>query len=224
MDVIEAIKNRISTRAFLDESPSKAEVQEILDIARYSPSSSNLQPWGTIVVTGKEKEDISKLAQTTLAANPSGEADEYPIYPESLPDKYHQRRVNVGKSMYDLMGIDQKDAAARQSWVIDNLNFYGAPVAVFFTIDRLHGRNQWASLGMFMQTVCLVAEAKGYATCMQEIWAQVRKSLHAHLELDPEQVIYAGMALGKADTSKAINTLRTEREPADGFSRFIGFE
>lgn len=223
MDVITAVKKRISTRAFLDEPMSLSEVQEILDIARFSPSSSNLQPWGTIVVTGDEKKAISDMAIEMLKAGKANEEDEHPIYPPNLPEKYQARRAGVGRDMYALMEIDRKDAQARYQWLIDNLNFYGAPVAVFFTIDRVHGRNQWASLGMFMQTVCLVAQAKGYATCMQEIWAQVRKTLHSHFSLDDGQIIYAGMALGKADPSNPVNRLRTEREPVDGFSQFIGF-
>lgn len=44
MDVITAVKTRISTRAFLDEAVPMSDIQEILDIARFSPSSSNLQP------------------------------------------------------------------------------------------------------------------------------------------------------------------------------------
>ena len=215
MDVIEAVKTRISTRAFLDEPVSLEAVREILDIARFSPSSSNLQPWKTIVLTGPKKEEISNLALTTLAANPKGEDDEYPVYPPELPQLYQDRRAGVGKAMYELMGIERADAAARQAWMVDNFRFYGAPVAIFFAIDRLHGRNQWASLGMFMQTVCLVAEAKGYATCMQEIWAMVRKSLHAHLALDPGEVIYSGMALGKADKSKPVIRLRTDADAGD---------
>ncbi len=223
MNIIESIENRISTRAFLDTPMSKEAIEEILEIARYSPSSSNLQPWKTVIVTGSEKEAISALALKTLAANPAGEDDEYPIYPNDLPQKYQDRRANVGKAMYEIMGVDRKDAAARQAWIMENFKFYGAPVAIFFTIDRLHGRNQWASLGMFMQTVCLVAQAKGYATCMQEVWAMVRKSLHTHLELDSGEVIYAGMALGVADKSQPINNLRTERAAVADFSRFIGF-
>jgi len=223
MDVIQAVKTRISTRAFLDEPIPQSDIQEILDIARYSPSSSNLQPWGTVIVTGAEKEAISELAIKAFKAQAPSEEGDYPIYPKDLPQKYQDRRAGVGRDMYALMGIKRDDMAARMNWVIDNYNFYGAPVAVFFTIDRLHGRNQWASLGMFMQSVCLVAEAKGYATCMQEIWAQVRDSVHKQLSLDENDVIYSGMALGKADPSVPINTLRTEREPVDGFAKFIGF-
>ena len=51
----------------------------------------------------------------------------------------------------------------------------------------------------------------------------VRKTLHAHLQLDSDQVIYSGMALGVPDRSSPVNTLRTQREPVDGFSKFIGF-
>jgi len=223
MDVITAIKTRISTRAFLSDAVPQSDIQEILDIARYSPSSSNLQPWGAIIVTGAEKQAISDLAIKAFKSQAPSEEGDYPIYPKDLPQIYQDRRAGVGKGMYELMGIQRDDMAARMNWVIDNYNFYGAPVAVFFTIDRLHGRNQWASLGMFMQSVCLVAEAKGYATCMQEIWAQVRDSVHKQLSLDENQVIYAGMALGKADPDAPVNTLRTEREAVEGFAKFVGF-
>ncbi|WP_299774720.1 nitroreductase [uncultured Pseudoteredinibacter sp.] len=223
MDTIDAIKTRISTRAFLDTPISQAEVEEILDIARFSPSSSNLQPWGTVVLAGDSRKAATDLALNTLMKNPAGEADEFPVYPENLPQKYQDRSAGVGKAMYELMGIERQDEAARQAWAVDNFNFYGAPVAIFFTIDRVHGRNQWASLGMFMQTVCLVAHAKGYGTCMQEIWAMVRNSLHSHLQLDDKDVIYAGLALGHPDKSKAVNSLRTEREAVSSFSQFIGF-
>ena len=223
MDVITAVKTRISTRAFLPDPVPMADIQDILDIARYSPSSSNLQPWGAIVVTGEAKQAVSDLAIKAFKAQAPSEEGDYPIYPKDLPQKYQDRRAGVGKGMYELMGIERDDMAARMNWVIDNYNFYGAPAGIFFTIDRLLGRNQWASLGMFMQTVCLVAQAKGYATCMQEIWAQVRDSVHAQLSLDENIVIYSGMALGKADPDAPVNTLRTEREPVDGFSKFVGF-
>ncbi len=223
MDVITAVKTRISTRAFLTDPVPQSDIEGILDIARFSPSSSNLQPWGTIVVTGEAKQAVSDLAIKAFKAQAPSEEGDFPIYPKDLPQKYQDRRAGVGKGMYELMGIERDDMAARMNWVIDNYNFYGAPAGIFFTIDRLHGRNQWASLGMFMQTVCLVAQAKGYATCMQEIWAQVRDSVHKQLSLDENEVIYSGMALGKADMSVPVNTLRTEREPVDGFSKFVGF-
>ena len=46
------IKSRISTRAFLPDPISEAEIRAILDIAKFAPSGGNLQPWKVHVVTG----------------------------------------------------------------------------------------------------------------------------------------------------------------------------
>jgi nitroreductase len=44
MNVTEALKSRISIRAFKPDPISEALVREILDVARYAPSGGNLQP------------------------------------------------------------------------------------------------------------------------------------------------------------------------------------
>jgi len=50
VDVFEAIKNRRSVRAFTDARVSKAEVDKLIDAARWAPSAGNIQPWEFIVV------------------------------------------------------------------------------------------------------------------------------------------------------------------------------
>lgn len=50
MDVIEAIKNRRSTRAFTNETVSREEVEQLIDAARYAPSAGNIQPWEFIII------------------------------------------------------------------------------------------------------------------------------------------------------------------------------
>ena len=46
-----------------------------------------------------------------------------------------------------------------------------APAAMFFAIDRIMGADQWADVGMFMQSVMLLARERGLHTCPQEAWA-----------------------------------------------------
>ena len=104
-----------------------------------------------------------------------------------------------------------------------NYEFFGAPVGLFFVIDRVMGRGQWAHLGMFMQSLALAATARGLGTCMQESWGMVRKSLHAHFSLADEELLYCGMALGYPDTEAAVNTLRSDRVEVDEFTTFAGF-
>ncbi|MEL6213288.1 MAG: nitroreductase [Pseudomonadota bacterium] len=223
MNVIDAIKSRISIRAFTDKPVAEQELRALLDIARWSPSGGNLQPWKVIAVAGAEKQAVSDFAQRTLMANMVGEADEFPIYPSGLEEPYKTRRYEVGEEIYALLGIARDDKAGRYGQVARNFLFFDAPVGLFFVIDRAMGNGQWAHLGMFMQTLALAAEAKGLGTCMQESWAMVRKSLHKHFNLPENEVVYCGMALGHPDRDAAVNTLRSKRAAIDEIATLKGF-
>jgi nitroreductase len=96
-------------------------------------------------------------------------------------------------------------------------------VGLFFVIDRRMGHAQWSHLGMFMQSIALAAVERGLATCMQEAWAVVRETLAKHFALPAEEMIVCGMALGCADQTIPVNTLRTERADVEDFTTFSGF-
>lgn len=223
MSIEAALKSRISTRAFLDRPVGEAQVRKVLDVARWSPSGGNLQGWKVIAVAGAARDDVVALAQRSMAANPAGEADEHPIYPPHLGEPWRTRRFKIGEDMYKLLGVPREDRPARLRWVAQNFRFFGAPVGLFFIIDRSMGNGQWAHLGMFMLSVALAAHEAGLATCMQESWAQVRRSLHAHFGLADSELIYCGMAMGHADPAAPVNRLRSDRAPVDEIAVFKGF-
>jgi len=63
LDVFDAIRNRRSVRAFTTEPVSDAEVEKLIDAARWAPSAGNIQPWEFIVVRGPEiKSGLCKAA------------------------------------------------------------------------------------------------------------------------------------------------------------------
>jgi len=63
LDVFGAIKNRRSVRAFTTEPVSDAEVEKLIDAARWAPSAGNIQPWEFIVVREPEiKSGLCKAA------------------------------------------------------------------------------------------------------------------------------------------------------------------
>lgn len=223
MHVDEALKTRISIRAFSDRAVSREMVEEILDVARWSPSGGNLQPWKVIAVAGDAKRAVTDLATNVLMRDPTGEADEAPVYPQPLWEPYRSRRYKIGEDMYALLGIGRDDKPARLAWVARNYLFFGAPVGLFFVLDRNLGRGQWAHLGMFMQSVALAATARGLGTCMQESWAMVRKSLHTHFALADDEILYCGMALGFPDPAAPVNELRSDRVAVSELARFSGF-
>lgn len=224
MSVAELLQQRISVRAFDDRPVEAAIVHELLEDARWAPSGGNLQPWKVIAVAGAEKNALERLAVETLMRNPAGEAGDHLIYPPGLAEPYRSRRYKVGEDMYQLLGISREDKDARLRAVSRNYRFFDAPVGLFFIIDRSMGHGQWAHLGMFMQSLVLLAQEQGLATCMQEAWAMVRESLHRHLALADNELIYCGMALGYADRSAPVNCLRSERAPVEEFAQFRGFD
>ena len=219
MNVTEALQARVSIRKFKPDPVPERLVREILDVSRFAPSGGNLQPWKVIAVAGAEKDAIIALGK----ANLPGEDDDRPVYPANLWEPYRTRRFKVGEDMYELLGIPREDKAARLKHLFSNVEFFGAPCALFFIIDKRMGHGQWAHLGMFMQSVALAAIERGVANCMQEFWARMRKPLHAHFGLDENDMIYCAMALGYADDTAPVNRLRSDRAPVDEIASFRGF-
>ena len=64
MDVLEAIKERRSIRAYTDEEVSERDVERLIEAARCAPSAGNIQPWAFVVV--KEVETKRKLSSAAL--------------------------------------------------------------------------------------------------------------------------------------------------------------
>jgi nitroreductase len=222
MTVTEALRRRISIREFLPTPLPEHLLREILDVARWAPSGGNLQPWKVIVVAGAARDAVIALAKSR-STQASDESADRPVYPPNLWEPYRTRRFKVGEDMYALLGIPRSDRSARLTRFARNYELFGAPVAIFFIIDERMGHGQWAHLGMFMQSIALAAMERGVSTCMQESWATLRNTLRSHFALDPEEMVYCGMALGYADPNAAVNSLRSERASIEEFATFRGF-
>jgi nitroreductase len=113
---------------------------------------------------------------------------------------------------------------ARLLQLARNYDFFGAPVGLFFYLDRGMGPPQWSDVGMYMQTVMLLAREHGLHTCAQEIWSRVPATVAKFLDVPPNLLLFSGMALGYADAAHPVNTLRTDRASLDEFSIFKGFD
>lgn len=223
LSVREAVRQRRSCRAFTDQLVTEDMVRSLLDEARRAPSGGNVQPWRIIALAGQEKDAATALAQRVLFADPKGEDASRPIYPPDLPSPWRDRRFEVGEDLYRSMNIPREDKPARYAWVAQNFAWFGAPVGLFFITQKGFGHGQWAHMGMLMQTIALLAEERGLGTCMQEAWAKVRISLHDHLELAPDELLYCGMALGWPARDAPVNNWTSRRAPLDEIAEFRGF-
>ncbi len=219
MNVSDAIAHRISIRAFTDQPVSGATVQRILEAAALAPSGGNLQPWRVYALAGQPLADL----KAAVAGNPMGETPEYDVYPPSLWDPFRTRRFENGEQLYAAVGVPREDKGSRLRWLARNAEFFGAPVGLFFCLDRKLGPPQWADLGMYMQTVMLLAVEAGLDTCAQEFWARYPKTVAQAVSLPDDHMVFSGMALGHRDPDHPINAWRSTRDAPELWCELKGF-
>ncbi|WP_025599282.1 nitroreductase [Burkholderia sp. WSM2230] len=218
-----ALLTRRSVRAFLPTPVPRADIEAILEVASRAPSGTNTQPWKVYVLTGGS---LARLSQALLAAHDHPQRDElyreeYAYYPRDWVSPYIDRRRKIGWDLYGLLGIGRSDKARMHEQHAQNYRFFGAPVGLFFTIDRVMERGSWLDYGMFLQAIMTAARGRGLDTCPQAAFTPFHRVIAAQLGFSAEEQLVCGMSLGFADESAPVNALRTEREPVERFTRFL---
>ena len=219
MDVAEAVRGRMSVRAFKSDPVPGDLVRALLEAAALAPSGGNLQPWRVYALAGAPLAEFKALVAATPMEEP-----EYEVYPPNLWDPLRTRRYVCGEDLYASIGIGRDDRPGRFRQLAKNTEFFGAPVGLFFCLDRKVGPPQWSDVGMYMQTFMLLAVEQGLATCAQEFWARYPKTVAKFVGLPDDHMLFSGMALGYADESQPINQWRTRRDPFDVWGELRGFD
>ena len=219
-----AITSRHSIRAYRPDPVPRELIEQILGVAARAPSGTNTQPWQVHVLTGEAKAALSREIRAAYD-DPEERArhtEPYAYYPTEWRSPYIDRRRQVGWALYGLLGIGKADKARMHEQHARNYDFFGAPVGLMFTIDRVMQQGSWLDYGMFLQNVMVAARARGLDTCPQAAFTQFHRIIARHLGLRDDQTVVCGMSLGWADPAAIENTLVTEREPVAGFTRYLG--
>jgi nitroreductase len=225
LSVTDAVLQRRSTRAFRSDPVPEAVVREILTTAARSPSGGNVQPWKVYALTGAPLQElIEKVAAGAAERGLAGDGDfEYDVYPPTLGEPYKSFRSQAGEDLYATLRIVREDKAGRMRQFGNNFRFFGAPVGLIICIDRQMGSPQWADVGMYLQSVMLLALEHGLATCPQEAWSIWHKTIRAHCNIPDELMVFCGVALGYPDEAHPTYQLRTRRMELEEFAVFSGF-
>ncbi|WP_457674467.1 nitroreductase [Thiolapillus sp.] len=220
MNVLEAIEGRISTRAYLDKPVADETVRRILDVARWSPSGVNTQPWKVAVVKG---EALARLSQALLARQAEGArpAPDYQYYPGEWVAPYKERRFQCGMDLYKALGIGREDREKRLEAALNNYRFFGAPVSLFFFMDKSLGQGSWLDMGMFIQSVMLAAREFGLGSCPQASTADYPDLVREATGMSDDQLLLCGLALGYPDPEHPVNRYRTRRENVGNFTVWV---
>jgi len=225
--VAEAIQSRMSVRAFTKEPVSKEQILKILNLSARAPSGTNTQPWKAYVLEGAKLEGLCKqvcAAYDSIAANPELEKEYQPgydYYPSKWFSPYIDRRRENGWSLYGLLGITKGDKDKMHAQHRKNFQFFGAPVGIFFTIDKELGRGSMLDYGMFLQNFMVAAKGEGLDTCPQAAWNAFTKIILPFIGAQDHEMLVCGMALGYANKQEIVNTFRTPRVAAEEFTTWL---
>ena len=217
MKVSEAVLSRKSIRSFLKQSISNSLIKDLLVKASRAPSGGNLQPWRVCVINNQSMKDFLDFQSSWEGK----ETPSYDIYPPNLKEPYRTSRYQLGEQMYELLGITREDKEGRINQVLKNFNFFGAPAALFFFVDKEMGPPQWSDLGMFLQTFMLLAKEVGLDTCAQEAWSIKHDSVSKFVKAEDSDMLFCGMAIGYRDKNAVVNSLKSERRPLNEWAKFL---
>ncbi len=223
----DAITSRMSVRAFTPEGISKEVILQLLNIAARAPSGTNTQPWKVYVLEGNT---LKVLCERVCAAYDESAANlelakeyqaAYDYYPSKWFSPYIDRRRENGWGLYGLLGITKGDKDKMHAQHRKNFQAFGAPVSLFFTIDKELGRGSMLDYGMFLQNLMIAARGAGLDTCPQAAWNPYAKIILPLIGAKDNEMLVCGMALGYADKSALVNTFHTPRVDAAEFTTWV---
>lgn len=227
MDIVEAIRQRRSIRAFKPAPVSQEILREIMELALRAPSWGNTQPWEFAIVGGSKLEEIRQDFIATAEEPPNPDI----AVPREFPEPFGTRRRSLGIKLFEIEGIGREDREKRRLWQLRGLRLFEAPNAIYiytersfyFQGDRL---NVWPlfDCGMLAENIVLLATNYGLGTIPQIQAVQYPDVLRKALTIPDSKLIVLGIAVGYPDWDSPLNQFRSEREPLDKVAKWHGFE
>jgi len=226
MDIVEAIQQRRSIRAFKPDPVPKEVLSQVIELALRAPSWANTQPWEFAVVTG---EKLERIRQAFVDRAEEEHNPDIPR-PREFPEPYDTRRRVLGRKVFELKGISRDDTEKRKAWVLQGLRLFEAPCVIYILIDRSFyqqrgGLNIWPvfDCGLVAENIMLLATNYGLGTIAQIQAVAYPGVLREVLGIPDSKLIVLGIAVGYPDWNDPVNQLHSEREPLDNICKWYGF-
>jgi nitroreductase len=209
MDLIEAMEERRSTRGFLEKPVKRETLEKLLRLATQAPSAINLQPWEFTVVSGEEKERLSRLLvkrmrERNISCGPGAK--------KPLPEYFRERE----RGLLHVMRPNLPDSVPFQNFVNEgSCNFYGAPTAVIVTLDSVFSGVRLTDIGVVIGYLVLAAHALDLGTCPIGLITAFDEDIKDVLSIPEGKEVVIGVAVGYKDPDAPINRSRSERVPIE---------
>ena len=214
MDILEAIQKRRSTRAFLDKPVERQTLEKLLSLATQAPSAINMQPWELVVVSGEERQRLSRLLvkrmrERNISCGPGAT--------KTLPEVFVERQRELLQCILPTLdeGTPFNDFINEGS-----CNFYGAPTAIILTVDEAFSSARFTDIGIVVGYLVLAAHGMGLGTCPIGLITAFEDDIKEYLNLPEGKTVVVGVAVGYRDETSPINRSRSGRAPLNQVVRW----
>ena len=222
MDIIEAMRRRMSVRGYKKDQVPREVLEGIIEIARRSPSALNTQPWEITIVAG---DILDRIREANVEMLASGVASKTDIMHGNFEGIYKQRQVDTAVQIFQLMGIAREDKEKRAEWTQKGFRFFDAPAAIILSTESSleESRTQF-DLGLLTQTICLAALNYGLGTCIERQGIMYADVVRRFTGIPESQRISVAIAIGYPDADFPANKLETKRESVENITTWFGFD
>lgn len=219
MDAIECIKTRMSIRKFKEEPVPKETLMSIIDDARWSPSYKNSQPWEVAIVSGKKKDELSKILIGLLekGEKPSPDIPEPISWPYDIGKRIDEHLKRRG----EYFGIDLTNPETLKRAKTANFRFYGAPHGIFLFQDSALPLWSLFDIGLFAQSLMLAAHAYGLGSVPQAFLTDYSSIIKEFLGIPESKRLVLGISIGYPDLKDRANSYRSSRVSSSEIARWI---
>ncbi|ACT60503.1 nitroreductase [Hirschia baltica] len=223
MEFDELIRSRRSIRGFKNMPVPKDVIIDIMEVARYAPSSMNTQPWNVYAISGDILDKIREGNSSQMLAGVPPKRD-FPIK-EAYEGDHRQRQIDVAIQLFEAMGIERHDKERRQDWVMRGFRQFDAPVSLALTYDKYlePAAISQFDLGAFSHAIVLAAWERGIGAVINGQGIMQSEVVHKHAGIPDNQAIMTCIALGYPDYDFPANSVKSTRADVDTFLNFVGF-
>jgi len=210
MSLEAAVRARRSVRGFLPNPVPQETLDKVFDLARWSPSGTNIQPWQVYVASGATRDHLrEQFMQRAKDKHPPSVDHKDSRGP--IGEVWKTRRRECAAVLYDAMGVAWEDKPARAEVAFRNFELFDAPHVAFLCMNEVFGIGSAWDVGMYAQTLMLAMTANGLASCAQGTMAHHPDLVREAFGLGDEVKVLFGLSFGFEDTSMAVNNAHTTR-------------
>ena len=223
MEFSELIQARKSIRGYQQKPVPRALIEEIIEVAKWAPSSMNTQPWHVHVVTGEPLERIRRGNTENMLSGVPPKRD-FPMK-ESYEGIHRERQVGIAVQLFDVMGIAREDKARRTDWVMRGFRQFDAPVSLVLSYDKYlePAAISQFDLGALSHALVLAAWERGLGSVINGQGIMQSAVVREHAGIPDDQNIMICIAMGYPDPDFVANSVKSVREDAENFVRYVGF-